>query len=98
MIAGYEYHPGAAFGMPQDAADHVGMALFPSPFVALDLPSVYDVTHEVQGVAGVVLEEIVQGFGFAVSGAEMHVRNEDTSIGMRHHNIYLDAADRYRQL
>ena len=92
MIAGYEHHPGAAFGMAQHPADHVGMALFPTPFVALYLPSVDNVTHQIQGIAGVVLEEIVEGFGFAVSGAEMHVRNEYASVGLFWHAcIYCDA-------
>ena len=84
MIAGYEHHPGTTLGMAQDASHHVGMALFPPPFVALDLPSVDDVTYQIQGIAGVVLEEIVEGFGFAVSGAEMNVRDEDRSISSRH--------------
>ena len=45
VIAGYKDHTGAAFGMTQDAADHIGMALFPTPLVALYLPSIDDVAH-----------------------------------------------------
>jgi hypothetical protein len=66
MIAGYEHHTGAAFGMAQDPTHHVGMALLPTPAVLLYLPSIDDVAYQIQGITGVVLEEIVQGLGFTI--------------------------------
>jgi hypothetical protein len=92
VIAGYEHHTGATLGMAQDPAYHVGVALFPSPPVTLYLPSVDDVAHKIQCVAGIVFEEVVESPGLAVSGAEMHVRNEDRSVGLFWHtHIYCDA-------
>ena len=60
VIAGHKYHPGAAFGMSQDPAYDVAVALFPSPLVALDLPGINDITNEIQGLAGMVLEEVIE--------------------------------------
>jgi hypothetical protein len=40
MIAGHIYHSGAAFGMPQYTANHIGVTLFPSPFVLLYAPHI----------------------------------------------------------
>ena len=45
VIAGYKDHTGTAFGMTQDASHHIGMALFPTPLVALYLPGIDDVAH-----------------------------------------------------
>jgi hypothetical protein len=87
MITCYENHSGAAFGMTQYAANHVGMALFPAPFILLYLPCVDDIAHEIKGVTGVMFEEIVEPIGLAVSSAQMHVGNEYASIGMWRHNI-----------
>ena len=73
VIAGYEHHTGAAFGMAQDASNHIGMALLPTPPVALHLPTIDDVSHQIQGFTGIVLEEVVECLGLAVSGAEMYI-------------------------
>lgn len=73
MVSCYEYDSGATFGMTQDAPDHIGMALAPAPFVLLYLPGVYDVTHQIQGIARVMFEEIVEPISLAIAGAQMHV-------------------------
>ena len=43
--------------------------------------------HEIQGVAGVVFEEVIELFGLAVFDTEMHVRDEDAAEMLRHSNI-----------
>ena len=73
VVTGDEYHSGATLGMAQDPTHHIGVALFPTPLVALYLPSIDDVSYQIQGITGVVFEEIVQGLGLAVSGAKMHI-------------------------
>jgi hypothetical protein len=85
VIARYEHHPSTTLGMTQDPAYHIGMTLPPTPLVLLYLPSVYDIAYQVQGVAGVMFEEVVEPICLAVSGAEMHVGYEYASVGMRHH-------------
>jgi hypothetical protein len=60
-------HTGAAFGMAHDASHHIGMALFPTPFILLNFPSVDYVTYQVQGFAGVIFEKVVESFGLAVT-------------------------------
>jgi hypothetical protein len=49
------------------------MALFPSPLVALHLPTIDDVAYQIQGVAGVVFEKVVECFGFTVTCAKMYI-------------------------
>ena len=73
MVSCYEYHPGATFGMAQDATHHVGMALAPAPLVLLDLPGVYDVAYQIQSIARVMFKEIVESISLAVAGSQMHV-------------------------
>jgi len=73
MVAGHEYHTGTTLGMAQDASDHIGMALLPPPPVALHLPTIDDVSHQIQGFTGIVLEEVVECLGLAVSGAEVYI-------------------------
>jgi hypothetical protein len=45
------------------------VALFPAPFVLLYFPGVNYVAHKIQGFTGIVLEKIVESFGFAISSA-----------------------------
>ena len=73
MIACYEYHPGATFGMTQYAPDHVGMALAPAPFVLLYLPGIYHIPNQIQSVAGVMFEKIVETIGLTITGAQMYI-------------------------
>jgi hypothetical protein len=86
VIAGHEYDFGAVLGMTQDPAHHIGMALSPTPTVLLDLPGINDVAYEIEPIRGVVLEEIVQQIGLAVSGAKVHVTYEYGSV-VHHHDI-----------
>ena len=80
MIAHHEYDLGAALGMTQDPAHHVGVALSPAPAVLLYFPGVDDVSHEIEPISGVVLEEIVELISLAVSCAEVHVTYEYGSV------------------
>jgi gamma-glutamyl:cysteine ligase YbdK (ATP-grasp superfamily) len=59
VVAGYVDHASATFGMTQHTTNHIGMTLFPTPPVALYLPSINDVAHKIQCIAGVVLEKVV---------------------------------------
>jgi hypothetical protein len=45
VIACHIDHSCAAFGMAQHTPHHIGMALFPTPFVLLDTPSINDIPH-----------------------------------------------------
>lgn len=69
MIARNKGHWCSAFGMSQDPAHYVGMALAPPPAILLYLPGIDYVAHEIEMLAGVVLEEIVQEIGLAIPGA-----------------------------
>jgi hypothetical protein len=80
VVASNEYDFGALFGMSQYATHHVGVALSPAPAVLLDPPGVDDVTHQIQLIGGVVLEEIVEQICLAVSGAKVHVTYEYGSV------------------
>jgi hypothetical protein len=52
------------------------VALGPKPAPA-QLPTVYDVAHQIQHVAGVVLQKIEQGFGLESRRANVQVRNKN---------------------
>ena len=84
MIAGHEYDLGAALGMTQDPAHHIGVALSPAPSILLDFPGIDDVAHKIQLIRGVVLEKIVEQIGLAVSCAKVHVTYEYGSVVHRH--------------
>jgi hypothetical protein len=47
VVACYINNPGAAFGMAQYTPDHIGMALLPTPFVLLNLPSINDIAYKI---------------------------------------------------
>jgi hypothetical protein len=87
VIAGYVYHPCATFGMTQDPAYHIGVALAPAQSILLGFPAIQDVTHEIQGVTGMMFEEIVEFFGLAVTGAEVYIADCYCSIVLWHSNI-----------
>ena len=84
MVAGHEYHTGTTLGMAQDASDHIGMALLPTPPVALHLPTIDDVSHQIQGFTCIMFEEVAECLGLAISGTKMYIRNENGSIGSSH--------------
>jgi hypothetical protein len=77
VIACYEYDSGAAFGMTQYSANHVGMALFPAPFVLLYLPGINDITHKIQCIAGVVLEKVIETIRLTIFGSKMDITDKD---------------------
>jgi hypothetical protein len=52
------------------------VALGPKPAPA-QLPTVHDVAHQVQHIAGVVFQKIEQGFGLETRRANVQVRNEN---------------------
>jgi hypothetical protein len=69
VIACYVDYSSATFGKTQYAANYVGMALFPAPFVLLNLPNVQDVAYEIQCFAGIVFEEVIELVGLTISSA-----------------------------
>jgi hypothetical protein len=71
--------------MPQYASHHIGVTLPPAPPVLLYLPGIHDVSHQIQGITGVMFEEVVEPICLAVSSAKVHVGDEYASVGMRHH-------------
>jgi hypothetical protein len=73
VITGHIDHSCATLGMTQDPAYYIGVALFPAPTILLYLPGVDDVTHKIQGFAGVVFEKIVELFSLAILGAKVHI-------------------------
>jgi hypothetical protein len=73
MIASNIDHTCATLGMTQDSTDHIGMALFPTPFVLLYLPSIDDVAYKIKCFAGVVFEKVVELFSLAVLGTKVHI-------------------------
>ena len=73
MIAGHINNSSATLGMTKNSAHHVGMALFPTPFVLLYAPGIYYVSHKIQGFAGVVLEKVVEFLCLTVSGTKMYI-------------------------
>jgi hypothetical protein len=66
------------------------VALFPPQFVLLHLPSIYNVPHKIQGITGVVLEEIVKSFGFAVPCAQVYITDKNRAISLFHTSIYAE--------
>ncbi len=73
MITCYIDHTGTTFTVAQDSAYYVGVALFPTPFILLYLPGIYDISYEIECVAGIVFEKVVEFLGLAVFGAEVYV-------------------------
>jgi hypothetical protein len=73
MIASNIDYSGTTLGMTQHSTDHIGMALFPTPSVALHLPTIDDVSHQIQGFTCIMFEEVAECLGLAVSGAEMYI-------------------------
>jgi hypothetical protein len=84
VIACYEHHTGATFGMPQYSAYYIGMTLFPSPFVLLDFPRINDIAYKVESIARVVLEKIIELFRLAVFCTQVDITHKNTSISLLH--------------
>jgi hypothetical protein len=55
---------------------HIIVTLGPKPAPA-QLPSVHDIAHQVQHIAGVVFQKIEQSFGLETRRANVQVRNEN---------------------
>lgn len=88
VIAGHIHHPGATLGMSQYTAHHIAVALAPAETILLHPPTVDDVTHEIQGVAGMMFEEIVEQIGLAIARAKMYITDKDATVGALHLDIY----------
>jgi len=76
VVARHKDHTAALAGATQQLLDHVVVSLRPVPF-ATQLPAINDVSHQVEGLAGVVLEEFEQRSGLASRGAQVQVGNEN---------------------
>ena len=57
------------------------MALLPAPFVLCYFPGINDITYKIQGLAGVVFEEVVELVSLAISGTKMYIADKYRSIG-----------------
>jgi hypothetical protein len=68
VIACYEYNSSATLGMTKYTTNNIGVALFPSPFVLLYFPRIDDITNEVESIARVVLEKIIELFRLTIAG------------------------------
>jgi hypothetical protein len=79
--------------MPHDTTDYIGMALFPAPLVLLYLPSVYDIAHHIQCVAGIVFEKIVELFSLAIFGSKVYIRDKNRTVSSLHSTIYRSISD-----
>jgi hypothetical protein len=78
--------------MSQYTADNIGVALFPTPLVLLNLPRINDISYKIQCVAGVVFEKVVELVCLTISCSEMHIRNKDRPVDFFWHAlIYCDA-------
>ena len=69
----------AALRQCEEAAHHVGVRLWPIE-TGLEAPAVDDVTHQVQLIAGVGLEELEQRVGTATARTQMNVREKDRAV------------------
>ena len=63
----------------QQLLHHVVVGLRPVPFAA-QLPAVNDITHQIEVIAGVGLQELDQGLGLAAGRAQVQVRNKYGSV------------------
>ena len=79
VVAGNVDHVAALAGPAQQLLHHVVVGLRPVPLAA-QLPAVNDVSHQVQIVAGVGLEELNQGLGLAAGRAQVQVRNKHGAV------------------
>ena len=73
MVTSHINNSSATLGMAKNSAYHIGMALLPAPFVLLYTPCIYYISHKIQGLAGVVLEKVVEFLCLAVSGTKMYI-------------------------
>jgi hypothetical protein len=84
VIACDEYHSSTALGVAQHTTNHIGMALFPTPFVLLNLPGVDYVTYKIQCVTTIMLEEIIKMFRLAVFCTQVDITHKNTSVSFLH--------------
>src|SRR6266478_1278990 len=82
VVAGDEYHFGAALGFAQYRAQNIVVRLRPKHRF-LHVPYVDDVTHQEQGIHFDMVQEIEQQFRATSSEAQMNVRYEDRAQSQR---------------
>ena len=76
VVARHINHAAAFAGPTQEFLNHVVVALRPKP-TATQLPTVHNVTHQVQSVTGVVFQKIQQGLGLKAGSADVQIRNKN---------------------
>ena len=76
VVARHEHHPGALAHLAQQLLHHVVVCLRPVP-LALELPAVDDVAHQVERVALHRLEELQQRLGLTAGRAQVQVGDPD---------------------
>jgi len=64
------------------------MALFPTPFVLLYLPTIDDVANQKQILTGVMLEKVVEYIGFGIFGAQVCITDADRFIFYLVHIVF----------
>src|SRR6185437_12464710 len=79
VIARHEDDSGAGVDLAQDLVHDLAVDLGPEP-AALELPAVDDVADEIEGLAGVSLQEVEQKLRLAAAGPQMDIGNEDRPV------------------
>ena len=72
MVAWDVHHMAAFANALQDFLHHIVVGLRPIPFAA-QLPTIDDVAHQIQVIAGVGFEKGQQFFGLAPRGAQVQI-------------------------
>jgi hypothetical protein len=60
-------------GMSQYSSNDIGVRLFPSQFVLLNLPPIDDIANEIKSFAAMVLEKIIKSLSLAVFGSKVNI-------------------------
>ena len=76
VVARHVKHPRAALEHAEDPADHVARGVGPDE-VALQLPAVHDVAHEIEAIGLEAAEKVEQILRAGKPAAKMHVGDEE---------------------
>ena len=47
MVTSHIHHTSTTLGMTHDATDHIGVALFPTPFILLNFPRIDYIAYKI---------------------------------------------------
>jgi len=82
VVARHVDHATTFAGASQQLLHHIVVALRPEPAPA-QLPAVHDIAHQVQDLARMVLEEILQGVGLKARCTDVQIGNENRAVAWR---------------